>query len=96
MKVIFFKVKEFPDQKVTGSVRTTKKARVTTVNEDVVKVNSEHNHTGDAAEVEAAKIFGWIRCIAKTTKDASQRIISSSVSQCPAIPNCLHEIVFIE
>ncbi|KAK9738131.1 hypothetical protein QE152_g10123 [Popillia japonica] len=56
--------------------------RVTTVGDEIVKVGNDHNHVGDAAQVEAAKIYDSIRTSAKTTNDTSQNIISEVTLGC--------------
>lgn len=57
-------------------------ARVTTVGDEIVKVGKDHNHVGDAAQVEAAKIYDSIRTSAKTTNDTPQNIISEVTLGC--------------
>lgn len=80
----FFKEKESVDQilwKCENYQKTKCKVRVKTVN-DVVTVRGEHNHVGDAAGVEAAKIYEAIKTTAKTTTNAPQAIITDATIQC--------------
>ncbi|KAK9747484.1 MULE transposase domain [Popillia japonica] len=57
-------------------------ARVTTVGDEIVKVGKDHNHVGDAVQVEAAKIYDSIRTSVKTTNDTPQNIISEVTLGC--------------
>ena len=45
-------------------------ARVTTARAAIVRSRGEHNHAGDAAHVEAAKVMENIRSAAKDSRDA--------------------------
>ncbi|KAK9680852.1 hypothetical protein QE152_g38782 [Popillia japonica] len=57
-------------------------ARVTAVGDEIVKVGKDHNHVGDAAQVEAAKIYDTIGTRAKTTNDTPQNYISEVTLEC--------------
>lgn len=57
-------------------------ARVTTVDNTIVKTWKEHNHCGDAAGIEAAELLDTIRSKAETTNDAPHVIISSVSTTC--------------
>lgn len=57
-------------------------ARVTTVEDEIVKRWKEHNHAGDAAKVEAAKILDNIRNSAKNTRDTPHFILSNASVGC--------------
>ncbi|KAK9686125.1 FLYWCH zinc finger domain [Popillia japonica] len=76
---LFYKEKQ-TDEKISWGCEDFQKfkcpARVTTVGDEIVKVGKNHNHVGDAAQVEAAKIYDSIRTSTKTTNDTPQNIIS--------------------
>lgn len=57
------------------------RARVTThCGEIVRRSEKQHNHTGDAASVEATKIMSQIREVAKSTTDAPKIVVADALS----------------
>ncbi|KAK9747447.1 FLYWCH zinc finger domain [Popillia japonica] len=83
--LLFYKKRQ-TDEKISWRCEHFQKfkcsARVTTVGDKIVKVGKDHNHVGDAAQVEAAKIYDSIRTSAKTTNDTPQNIISEVTLGC--------------
>lgn len=82
---LFFKEKQNEKKffwKCQNYRKTKCAARVTTVDNTVVETWKEHNHSGDAAVIEAAHLLDTIRTRAETTNNRPHTIISSVSRTC--------------
>lgn len=57
-------------------------AHAMTVDDNLVGMRHSHNHVGDTAKVEAAKIYDEIVIEARTTLDEPDVIITNALSEC--------------